>query len=142
MAAPRSGISKDGAFHILQNPRRRAVLRYLLEHDEIGVFQMEEITREVAAWEHDTIIHGLTSDERQRVHIALYQTHLPTLDEYGVIEYDQSQGLVEPTDLIYALEPFLDEGLHDADDHVTIPEELTESDKSGLTKTVTGLFQK
>jgi hypothetical protein len=32
-ADARTRITKDDAFHILQNSRRRAVLRYLLEHD-------------------------------------------------------------------------------------------------------------
>ena len=79
-------IPKDDAFHILQTKRRRAVIRYILAHDDQDRFRMRDMVEEIAAWEHDTTVAGLASQERQRVYIALYQNHLPKLDEYGVIE--------------------------------------------------------
>jgi len=36
----------------------------------------------------------VSSDERKRVYVALYQNHLPQLDDVGLIEYDQSRGRV------------------------------------------------
>lgn len=105
------GLSKDDTFHILQNPRRRAVLRYLLDRDQSRQCQMRDVAEAVAAWENDTTTRQLTSDERQRVYIALYQSHLPKLDSYGVIRYDQARGHVEPNPLIGVFEPFLDAGL-------------------------------
>lgn len=117
-------ISKDSAFHILQNPRRRAVLRYILEHDDQDQFRMQTVIEEVAAWDHDTTVQQLAADQRQRVYIALYQSHLPKLDAYGVIECDQ--GIIEPTPLIYALAPYLADGLH-ADN--TNPDLIVAEDK-------------
>lgn len=111
----RHAIAKDEAFHLLQNARRRAVLRYLLARPDADRFVMRDVTEAVAAWEHDTSVGALTSDERQRVYISLYQSHLPKLDEHGVVAYDQSRGIVEPRPLLAALEPFLEDGL-DADD--------------------------
>lgn len=104
-------ISKDVAFHLLQNSRRRAVLRYLIERDE-DVISMREVSEQVAAWENDTTVAGLSSDARQRVYIALYQSHLPKLDENGVIEYDRDRGTLSPLPLLAVFEPYLDRGLH------------------------------
>lgn len=115
-----TSISKDDAFHLLQNARRRAVLRYLIEHEGTARFRMRDIAEAVAAWEHDTTVQQLCSDERQRVYIALYQSHLPKLDEQGIIEYNQSRGVVEPEPLLGAVEPFLAEGLHAEDELVML----------------------
>jgi hypothetical protein len=138
-------ISKDDAFHVLQNARRRAVLRYLSEHEETDTFVMRDIAEEVAAWEHDTTVQRLVSDERQRVYIALYQSHLPKLDEHGIIEYNQSRGIVEPTELTAAFEPYLDDGLH-ADSELAVPAEPAEraerDDESSLTTAVSSLFKR
>lgn len=108
---PRS-IPKDDAFNLLQNARRRAVLRYLLEHPDHGAVRMRDLAEEIAAWEHDTTVRQLEFEQRQRVYIALYKYHLPKLDEHGVIRYNQSRGVVEPTPLLDVLAPFLEDGLH------------------------------
>ncbi|ELZ79719.1 DUF7344 domain-containing protein [Haloferax larsenii] len=86
-------LGKDEIYHLLQNERRRNVLRYLRGRE--GPVQMRDIAEQVAAWEHDTTVQALMSDQRQRVYIALYQAHLPKLDEEGIIDYNQSRGIVE-----------------------------------------------
>lgn len=108
-------ISKDELFHILQNERRRQVLRYVTNRE--GPFEMRTIAEQVAAWEHDTTVRELTSDQRQRVYIALYQSHLSKLDEVGLIEYQQSRGIVEVTDRIDVVEPHI--GASDDEDEET-----------------------
>jgi hypothetical protein len=85
----------DDVFHILQNQRRRRVLEYLRDVDDDTVV-MADIAEQVAAWEHDVTVDALTSTQRQRVYIALYQRHLPKLDDMDVIDYNQSRGLVKP----------------------------------------------
>lgn len=107
-AGPR--LTKDVAFHLLQNPRRRAVLRYLLWGDE-GTHVMRDVAEAVAAWEHDTTVASLAGAERQRVYISLYQSHLPKLADAGVIDYDQDRGVIEPRPPIRVLESFLGESL-------------------------------
>ncbi|WP_396613808.1 hypothetical protein ACH9L7_18200 (plasmid) [Haloferax sp. S1W] len=89
----RAELGKDEIYHLLQNERRRNVLKYLRDRD--GPVQMRDIAEQVAAWEHDTTVQALMSDQRQRVYIALYQAHLPKLDEEGIIDYNQSRGIVE-----------------------------------------------
>ena len=100
-----SELSKDKIFHLLQTPRRRHVLRYLKDCD--GIVEMRDIAEQVAAWENETTVQALTSDERQRVYIPLYQSHLPKLDEEGIIEYNQSRGTVERTKLADQLDQYL-----------------------------------
>lgn len=134
-------IQKDDAFHVLQNARRRAVLRYLLDHEEQGAFRMRDLAEEVAAWEHGTTVRQLSSDERQRVYIALYQSHLPKLDDHDIIDYDQSRGVVEPTPLIYALEPFLDVGLHAETDVLSV-EDVMDPEPSGVARTFSALLSR
>ena len=97
-AGPRGSISKDELFHLLRNSRRRAVLQYLRGRE--GPVRMRDVAEQVAAWEHDTTVAGLASDERQRVYVALYQSHLDVLAEAGVIEYDKSRGMIEPRSLL------------------------------------------
>ncbi|SFL53737.1 hypothetical protein SAMN04487950_4125 [Halogranum rubrum] len=115
-------LSKDDLFHILQNQRRRRVLTFLQDVDDDERVDMRDIAEQVAAWEHDTTLQQLTSDERQRVYIALYQSHLPKLDEKGIIDYNQSRGFVERTPLANQFEHYLAasedevrEGASDAD---------------------------
>jgi len=101
-----TSLSKDELFHLLQNSRRRGVLRYLRGRE--GPVRMREVAEQVAAWEHDTTVAGLSSDERQRVYVALYQSHLDTLAESGVIEYDKSGGVIEPRPLLDRVAAYAD----------------------------------
>ena len=102
-----SELTKDDLFHVLQNERRRRVLQYMLAHGKER-YSMSDIAEQVSAWEHDTTVRKLSSDERQRVYIALYQSHLPKLDEVGFIDYNQKRGIVEETPLINQTAPHLD----------------------------------
>ncbi|EFW91186.1 hypothetical protein ZOD2009_15201 [Haladaptatus paucihalophilus DX253] len=99
-------LSEDQIYHLLQNERRRNVLRYL--HDTEGQVSMRDIAEQVAAWENDSTVQSITSSERQRVYIPLYQSHLPKLDEEGVIEYDQSRGTVTKTETANVLYEYLE----------------------------------
>lgn len=98
-------LTRDQIFHLLQNERRRLALTYLMGRDD--EVKMRDIAEQVAAWEHDTTLEALDSDQRQRVYIPLYQNHLPKLDDDGVIEYDQSRGTVSRTPLADQLDPYL-----------------------------------
>lgn len=140
--APPDQISKDDAFHILQNARRRAVLRFLAEHPEQDRFVMRDIAEEVAAWEHGTTVQQLVSAERQRVYIALYQSHLPKLDKHNLIDYNQSRGVVEKTELTPVLDPYLEDGLHSDSDLSVEDVERPRGDegRSSLTTAVSTLF--
>lgn len=98
-------LSKDELFHLLQNQRRRQVLVFL--QDTEGEINMRDVAEQVAAWENDTTIDALDSNERQRVYIALYQSHLPKLDDAGVLTYNQQRGIVSRTKLADQLDAYL-----------------------------------
>lgn len=84
-------LEKDLVFELLKNHRRRSVLTYIRDHGETALGDLAEA---IAAEENDTTVQDLSADERKRVYIGLYQTHLPKMDGAGVVEYDQNRGVV------------------------------------------------
>ncbi|AGB39129.1 DUF7344 domain-containing protein [Natronococcus occultus] len=106
-------LSKDIIFELLKNRRRREVLTYLLEADE--TVTLGELAEQIAAWENDTDVNALSSDQRKRVYVALYQTHLPKMDDAGIVEYDQDRGLITLADNADLLMMYLDTDTHQQD---------------------------
>jgi len=89
-------LSKNDAFHVLSNRRRRYALHYLQQHD--GPVELRDLAEQVAAWENDTTVDGVESSERKSVYISLHQSHLPKMDEVGVVVYDKDRNTVSLTD--------------------------------------------
>lgn len=85
-------LSQDEVFEVLKSPRRRYALYYLRR--EGGESDLSDLTEQVAAWENETTTSALTTEQRKRVYISLYQTHLPKLDEANIVEYDRDAGVV------------------------------------------------
>jgi len=85
-------LSQDVVFDLLSSPRRRYVLYLLRETDE--PVELTTLAERVAAWENDTVVDQITEQERKRVYVSLYQTHIPRLAETGAVEYDKDSGLV------------------------------------------------
>lgn len=106
-------MSKDEVFEMLQNERRRRILRYLLEADD--VMTIGELAERIAAVENDTSVAALNSTQRKRVYVALYQTHLPKMDSVGVIDYDRDRGRVRIAENADLLTFYLDDQF-DGDD--------------------------
>jgi hypothetical protein len=121
---PSEELPVDEIFHILQNERRRMVLEYLQEADE--PVRMRDVAEQVAAWENGTTVEELSSDQRQRVYIPLYQSHLPKLDKAGIIDYQQNRGIVERRPLARQLDYYLN-----ADSNRDAVEETASSDEGG-----------
>lgn len=90
MGSSESELSQDVVFDILSSPRRRYVLYYLRTTDE--PVKLTNLAEQVAAWENETEPENITEQERKRVYVSLYQTHIPRLDEAGIIEYDKESG--------------------------------------------------
>lgn len=99
-----ASLSKDLIFELLKNARRRRVLRYLESHERT---ELSTLAEHIAAKENDVDKGMLTSTQRKRVYIALYQCHLPKLDDTGVIEYEQARGTVSITPTAGQLFPYL-----------------------------------
>ena len=107
-------MSKDEVFEMLQNERRRRILRYLLDADD--VMTIGELAERIAAVENDTSVAALNSTQRKRVYVALYQTHLPKMDDVGVIDYDRDRGRVRIAENADLLTFYLDEQFEAGDD--------------------------
>lgn len=106
-------FTKDVLFELLKNRRRRDVLRYLRDTDD-DVVTLSDLAEHVAALENDITEAQLTSKQRKRVYVALYQCHLPILSRAGVIEFNQARGLIERTERADQLSPYFEES-HPAD---------------------------
>ena len=98
-------LPRDDMFDLLRNHRRRAVLTYL-DRETDGATTLDTLAEHIAAEENDIEVQQLSSDQRKRVYIGLYQCHLPKLDDLGVIDYDKDRGTVELQD-IEQLRPYL-----------------------------------
>lgn len=86
-------VSLDVMFEILKNSRRRLVLDYLKKRQE--QVKLSDLADQVTAAENDTDVDSITSTERKRVYVGLYQFHLPKMDDMGIIHFDQDRGTVE-----------------------------------------------
>ncbi|MFC4448397.1 DUF7344 domain-containing protein [Halorussus aquaticus] len=98
-------LSQDEVFEVLKSPRRRYALYYLRR--EGGESELSDLTEQVAAWENETTPAALSTDQRKRVYISLYQTHLPKLDEANIVEYDRDAGIVRLGDRASDLDIYL-----------------------------------
>lgn len=103
--ATESALSTGDIHFTLSNCRRRFLLRYLSRQESTTV---KELSRAIAAWENETSAEELSYDDRKTVYTALLQTHLPKLDEMGVVEYDASRKRVRLTDRVDQLRPYLE----------------------------------
>ena len=114
MSSEQDQLTRNNVFDLLSNPRRRYILYYLRTHD--GPVQLTDLADEVAAWEYETDVEELSKQERKRVYVSLYQTHVPKLAEVGLIDYDPSVGLIRPTRRVRAVDAYLpteeDDGFH------------------------------
>jgi hypothetical protein len=100
-------LTKDDIFEVLYNRRRRMVIWYLRDNDGTGT--VSDLAEYIAADENDTTVKQLSSSERKRVYVGLYQNHLPMMDNVGVISYDKNRGTVQLQDVAAELEPYLGE---------------------------------
>jgi hypothetical protein len=112
-------ISRDDAFHLLQNDCRRAVLRLLLTEEGDGPTPLSTLAAFVAAVKYDGGDATAVGEIQERVRVALHHSHLPMLAEHGVVDYDPEDETVEAAPLLAALAPFLSDGLG-ADDDIVV----------------------
>jgi len=90
-------------FRILQNSRRRNILRYL--HRVGGSAELDKVIRYIVERER---AKSDVKNLRKTILVNTLQVHIPKLRRYGLIEYDHQNGMVTllklPKDLQYHLE--------------------------------------
>ncbi|MGM0370891.1 MAG: DUF7344 domain-containing protein [Halobacteriota archaeon] len=101
----RGGLPLDETFELLRNQRRRYVLQYL--ESQPGQVSLSELAEQIAAWENEKEIRQITSSERKRVYVGLYQCHLPKMDGMDVVSFNKPRGLIELGANADAVEPYL-----------------------------------
>jgi predicted transcriptional regulator len=99
-------FSSSDIYDVLSDRRRRYAVHYLKQVD--GPVGVRELAEQVAAWENDKSVEELDSQERKRVYISLYQSHLSTLDQRGVVDYDEDAGTVELLDGLAEADVYLE----------------------------------
>lgn len=99
------GLDVGEIFELLQNERRRWIIAFLKDHEDQAT-SLDVLAEYIAALENDVDVAQLSSSQRKRVYIALYQCHLPKLDDFGVVDFDKDRGTVELRDTA-VLDPYL-----------------------------------
>ncbi|WP_083902808.1 DUF7344 domain-containing protein [Natrinema versiforme] len=98
-------LSLDTVYTLLSHNRRRAVLDLLLTHDR--ALTLTDLRNEVVEWEENAEITDIPGEKVKQVHADLHHVHIPKLTEAGVVIYDTDRNVVEPTEELSQIEPFL-----------------------------------
>jgi DNA-binding transcriptional ArsR family regulator len=104
-------LTASAVFDLLSNTRRRCVIHFLHEEPETTV---RELSRHVAAWENDVELSAVSAKQRKRVYTGLHQTHLPRLEDHGIVEYDSNRGDVRAMERLSVFEPYFQPATEDS----------------------------
>lgn len=93
-------LTKGDIYEALSNSRRRYVI------DQLGSMSLDDETTlsalavGLAYVENDYIddIDDVRTGDRKRYYVSLYQTHLPAMQDSGLIEWDERSNEVRPTE--------------------------------------------
>lgn len=88
-------LTKDEVYDVLSSSRRRQILYHL--HRRGGRADLRELARDTAAEEVDEPVED---DVVKRFYISLYQTHVPKLEQTGLVEYNGDDKSVVLTDRV------------------------------------------
>lgn len=87
---------------VLSNERRQLILEFLGQAD--GPLSARDLSEKIAAAETDE--SPPPTNIRQSAYVSLHQTHLPKLDELGIVNYDQSAKTVELNDRAHRINEY------------------------------------
>jgi hypothetical protein len=96
---------RNDLFDVLKNQRRRYTLLYL--HQQNKTISCSDIATQIAAWETGSEPEQVDRSRYQSVYNSLYQTHLPCLEQAGLVEYDSAANSVTPTARMAEIESFI-----------------------------------
>ncbi len=100
-------LSEQAIFDVLANQRRRHAVHTLKRHNHEPM-ELGELAEEIAAIENNIDVAELSYDQRKTVYTALQQSHLPKMDDAGVVEFDKDRGTIEPTPALEEVELYLE----------------------------------
>lgn len=99
-------LSRGEIFEVLRNQRRRYVLHYLKQDGR--PVELGDLAQQIAAWEYETTLQGVTPEQRKRVYTTLQQTHLPKMDQAGILTFNSDQGMIGPTERTQEISVYLE----------------------------------
>jgi DNA-binding transcriptional ArsR family regulator len=100
-------LTKDEVFEVLSSSRRRQILYHL--HRRGGRADLRALARDTATDETDETAETVDNDVVKRFYISLYQTHVPKLEQVGLVEYDGDEKTVTLTDRVEDVARILNE---------------------------------
>lgn len=104
----------DEVFELLSSRRRRYAVEYLRRSEK--TVDLGELAEMTAARENGVRRVEVASDERKRTYTALQQFHLPKMGEMGFVRYDKRRGVVDPTERLESVDPYLPTNSEDKTD--------------------------
>lgn len=106
LATSHEPLDTDTVFATLKNNRRRLALRYVRQQG--GQTILSDLANHITAQENGIPESQITSKQRKRVYVSLYQIHLPGMDRSGVVAFNRARGTIEVTPHTAELYPYLD----------------------------------
>ncbi len=99
-------LTQAELFDVFSNARRRRTVQFLKRCG--GSCELADLVEQVAAWENETTTDAVTRTQRRRVYISLYQTHLPMLEDHGIVDWNPDAHAIEllPSEEIF--DPYLE----------------------------------
>lgn len=70
--------------------------------------ELGDVAEQVAAWEYDVNVDQVSYEERKRVYTALQQSHLPMMDDAGIVTFDKNRGVVQPSTSLDDIEVYME----------------------------------
>ena len=99
-------LTEEEVFKLLSNSRRRYVIHALKNRQApVG---MVELSIQVTAWERDLDPLAVKYEHRRNVYSTLQRTHIPKLEQAGIVTVDEETNSVAPTPVLADLEVYVE----------------------------------
>lgn len=99
-------LSTEQIHRVLGNSRRREVIDLLQSNgDRMAVRDLAERIAELESGEAPP-----PRNKRHSAYVSLMQTHLPKLDELGIVDYDSQSKHVQLRDLVHEVNDYMEDG--------------------------------
>lgn len=84
---PEAILELNHVYEALAHPRRRYLCYTLLEDTE---WSLTDLATKIAAWERNVAEHAVTTEQRDRVYVSPFHSHVPKLVDEGVVTFDET----------------------------------------------------
>ncbi|WP_449560119.1 DUF7344 domain-containing protein [Natronococcus roseus] len=108
----------DPQLTALAHRRRRAVVACVREHNVVA---LADLADELVVEEHGTTIDGISAEVVTELYLCLYHQHIPTLEDAGLVTYNQERDLVTITQTGTSAHTYLEERLYQFNGHEPRP---------------------